>query len=188
MTTLAAPTLTEDRAAALLGAGIPAETVAASLGVSPARISQLLSDDAFAARVAELRFASLQKHNARDASYDGIEDALLERLEKTLPLMHKPMEILKAIQVINGAKRRGTSTPDSIIEKQQVMHLTIPIQIVNKFATNLQGQVTSVSDGVKEQSLVTIQSGSLDSLLKEKGHEIKSNGAARIPGNVAASS
>jgi len=175
--------LTEDRAAALLGAGIPAETVAASLGVSPARISQLLSDDAFAARVAELRFASLQKHNARDASYDSIEDELIDRLQKNIPLMHKPMEILKAIQVINGAKRRGTSTPDAIHEKQQVVQLTIPIQIVNKFATNLQGQVTSVSDGIKEQSLVTIQSGSLDGLLKEKSHEFK-----RIQGNASASS
>ena len=175
--------LTEDRAAALLGAGIPAETVAASLGVSPARISQLLSDDAFAARVAELRFASLQKHNARDASYDSIEDELIDRLQKNIPLMHKPMEILKAIQVINGAKRRGTSTPDAIHEKQQVVQLTIPIQIVNKFATNLQGQVTSVSDGIKEQSLVTIQSGSLDGLLKEKSHEFK-----RIQGNAPASS
>lgn len=157
-------TTTESRALALLGSGVAPETVAASLGVSPSRISQLLSDDNFASQVATLRFENLQKHNVRDSSYDSLEDALIEKMQDCIPLMHRPMEILKAISVINAAKRRGQSTPESIIEKQQIVNLTIPVQVINKFQTNLQGQVTSIDD----RPLVTIQSGSLDTLLKNR--------------------
>ena len=155
---------TESRALTLLGSGIAPETVAASLGISASRISQLLSDEQFSAKVAELRYEALAKHNVRDNSYDALEDSLLEKMADCIPLMHRPMEILKAIQIINSAKRRGSSAPDSIIEKQQIIQLTIPLQIINKFQTNLQGQVTSIGD----QNLLTIQSGSLDNMVKMK--------------------
>ena len=176
-----APTSTEDRALTLLGAGVAPAQVAASLGISESRISQLLSDENFAAQVAERRFTSLQKHNLRDASYDEIEDALLEKLRDCLPLMHKPMEILKAIATINAAKRRGTSAPESILEKQQVLTLVMPVQIINKFTTNQQGQVTTIESEAGSQNLLTIQSGSLDSLVSRvKG---SANETPRLAGN-----
>jgi hypothetical protein len=170
------PTSTEDRALALLGSGIAPETVAASLGVSASRISQLLSDESFASRVAELRYESLAKHNMRDSSYDSLEDALIEKMQDCIPLMHRPMEILKAISVINAAKRRGQSTPESIIEKQAIINLTVPVQIINKFQTNLQNQVIKAGD----QSLLTMQSGTLAAKSKEKElyHESKRVGAS----------
>jgi hypothetical protein len=148
----------------LLGSGVEPVTVAASLGLTQGRISQLLSDEYFAAQVAELRYHNLAKHNERDSEYDSIEDRLLERLRDCLPLMHRPMEILRAIQVINAAKRRGASAPEAIIEKQSIVQLVIPIQILNKFSTNMQGQVVSVG----EQNLLTIQSGALDGLVKKQ--------------------
>jgi hypothetical protein len=160
----AVPTSTEERALTLLGQGIPPETVAASLGITASRISQLLSDENFAAQVAELRYTALAKHNERDSGYDALEDDLLERLRDCLPLMHRPMEILKAIQIINSAKRRGSSTPEAIQSKQSVLTLVMPIQVIQKFTTNLQGQVTSVG----EQQLLTIQSGNLSQLSRER--------------------
>lgn len=172
--------ITEERALALLGSGVAPETAAASLGISPARISQLLSDDNFAARVAELRYENLAKHNRRDASYDSLEDQLIEKMQDVIPLMHRPMEILKAIAVINAAKRRGQSTPESIIEKQQIINLTIPVQVINKFQTNMQGQVTTIETENTTQNLLTIQSGSLDNLIKEKR-----NGTALPSANIA---
>lgn len=163
MTTTAVSTI-QERALSLLGSGISPAVVAASLGVSESRISQMLSEDDFAAQVAALRYESLAQHNKRDGSYDKLEDLLLEKMEDCIPLMHRPMEILKAISIINAAKRRGTSTPEAITEKQQIIQLQIPVQIINKFATNLTGQVTAIG----EQSLITIQSGSLDSLVQKR--------------------
>lgn len=169
-------TSTEDRALRLLGSGLPPETVAASLGITASRISQLLSDENFAAQVADLRYQSLAKHNQRDEGYDEIEDTLMQRLKDCLPLMHRPMEILKAIQVINQAKRRGASTPEALTQKQSVIQLTLPIQILNQFKINSQGQAISVG----EQSLITIQSGNLDSLLKGD-----SNGSPKQPPRIS---
>ena len=170
-------TMTESRALALLGAGVAPETVAASLGVSASRISQLLSDEEFSARVSELRFQNLAKHNERDSSYDTLEDSLLEKMREALPLMHRPMEILKAMQVVNAAKRRGSSAPEAIIEKQSIVQLCVPVQIINKFQTNIQGQVTTIQTEDKLHSLLTIQSGALDSLVKEKKGNGKDNGS-----------
>lgn len=150
-------TTTEDRALALLGAGINAEAVAAALGVSPSRISQLLSDERFAAQVAELRFNNLQQHNTRDASYDSLEDELITKLKKSIPLMMRPMDILKAIQVINGAKRRGQSAPDQIVNQQNIVNVVLPTQIVNKFTTNINNQVIKAGN----QDLITMPSGNL---------------------------
>lgn len=148
---------TEERALTLLGSGVPPESVAAALGVSASRISQLLSEPEFAAQVAELRFTSLQKHNDRDNKYDTMEDALLDRMRDCLPLMMRPMEILKAIQIINAAKRRGASTPDSVTAQQTIISLTMPVQIINKFQTTANQQVTHAGD----QELLTIQASTL---------------------------
>ena len=164
----------EDRAATLLGSGLPPATVAASLGCSESYLSQLLSTELFAARVASLRFEALAKHNERDTSYDALEDDLLTRLKDCLPLMHKPMEILKAIQVINAAKRRGTSTPEAILEKQEVVSLIMPVQIVQRFTTNIQNQVITAGS----QELLTIQSGTLAAKVKERNND--GAGLARI--------
>lgn len=158
----AALSSTEERALKLLGSGISQEVVASSLGVSPSYISQLLSEESFAARVSELRFQNLAKHNERDDSYDSLEDSLVGKLRDALPLMYKPLEILRAIQVINGAKRRGASTPESIIEKQQIVQLTMPTKIIQNFQTNITNQVIHTG----EQSLLTMQSGTLAERLK----------------------
>ncbi len=170
-------TSTESRALQLLGSGVKPEIVAASLGMSPSAISQLLSDENFAAAVAELRYENLAKHNERDSHYDTMESKLLGMLDDCLPLMHKPFEILKAIQVINAAKRRGASTPEALIEKQQIIQLVVPVTLINKFQTDVNGQVTNVG----EQDLLTIQSGALDGFVKARRNENGgSNDVARI--------
>lgn len=154
----------EDRALQLLGTGIGPEVVANALGVTVARISQLLSDEHFSARVSELRFENLSKHNVRDSKYDSLEDELLDKLGETLPLIHRPMEIVKAISTINAAKRRGSSAPDSITQQHTVLNIVLPTQVLQKFITNINNQVVQVGD----KDLVTIQSGSLLKQTKER--------------------
>lgn len=162
--TAPAATSTEDRALQLLGSGIPAEQVASALGVDASRISQLLSDKTFADQVALLRYNSLQKHNTRDAAYDSIEDKLVVKLDKAMGLMFKPETILKAIQVINGAKRRGQSAPDQVTNQQNIVTLVLPAQITQKFITNINNQVVTAG----AQDLATMQSGSLLALAEKK--------------------
>lgn len=171
-------TSSESRALKLLGDGINPAQVAAAVGLSDSRISQLLSDPEFATQVTELRYQSLVAHNQRDLKYDTIEDLLLEKLKDLLPMMFKPMDIIRAITAINSAKRRGASAPDSLTQKAEVINLVMPTQIINHFSLNPQGQVIRAG----EQELVTIPSASLSNLVqnarKEITHVIESNSAS----------
>lgn len=150
-------TSVEERALSLLGSGISAESVAGALGVTPARISQLLAEESFAKRVADLRYKSLQSHNKRDGQYDSLEDKLIKKLEESLPLMVKPVTILKAIATINGAKRRGQSAPEQVVNQQNIVNLILPQVIADKFSVNGDNQVTKAG----EQELLTMASGNL---------------------------
>ena len=183
--------LTETRALELLGTGAAPEQVAAACGVSVSRISQLLGDTEFAAAVADLRFQSLSKHNTRDAEYDSIEDQLLERMRNLLPLMMRPMEVLRAITVINGAKRRGASAPSQVTQAgATVVNITLPQIIVDRFTnakivTNSDNQVVQAG----EQSLVTMQSGTLLKELKGQADDktrIRAEANAALENSAAA--
>lgn len=156
-------TTTEARALKLLGSGVGPEQTAAALGVSPARISQLLSTDSFVEEVARLRFTTLSKHNDRDERYDASEDKLLDKLEDCIPFMTNPMQIAKVLATVNAAKRRGASTPEQITNQQTIINLTIPSVLIQKFSININNQVIQTGD----QKLVTIQSGTLIDKIKE---------------------
>lgn len=162
---------TTSRAITLLGSGVSPEQVAAAIGVTSSRISQLLGDPEFTARVAELRFETLQKHNLRDSQYDTLEDSLISKLSDLLPLMMRPMEVLKAIQIINAAKRRGVSSPEQVINQQTVVNITLPTKAVTKFVTNINNQVIQAG----EQQLLTIQSGTLMKELGAQPQEVPRN-------------
>jgi len=168
-------TATESRALSLLSQGLGPEVVAAAVGVSTSRISQLLSDPEFSAKVAEGRYENLAKHNTRDSAYDSMEDSLIEKLKDLMPYMMRPMEVLKAIQVINAAKRRGSSAPESIISQQTVVQLLMPTQILQTFTTNINNQVIKAGT----QDLVTVQSASMDKLLA------LTKGAQNVPSTLA---
>lgn len=154
---------TQERIISLLGTGVAPEQVASALGVTPSYVSQMLSDPAITAQVAELRYEHLQKHNARDNEYDELEDQLVARLKDLMPLMVRPMEVLKSIQVINAAKRRGQSAPQALVASQNIVQITVPTQIINRFTTNVQNQVIKAG----EQELLTMQSGTLLREIKE---------------------
>ena len=154
----------ESRALELLGQGIGPEQTASAVGLSTSRISQLLSDPDFSSQVAEKRFHNLQKHNERDSNYDSLEDKLLKKMENCLAFMHKPMEILRAIQIINQAKRRGVSAPDHITQQQTVVTLTMPVTVVNQFKLDGNRQVLEAG----QQTLITAQSSHLQDMLKQR--------------------
>lgn len=159
---------TEERVIALLGQSLPLETVASAAGLTVSRVSQISTDPKCAEKIAKLRYDSLQKHNIRDSGYDEIEDRLIERLRDNIPMMVRPMEILKGIQVINAAKRRGSQA--DVVAPQQtspVVQLTIPQQVIQSFTTNIHNQVISAG----AQELITIPSGNMQKLLNSRSGE-----------------
>lgn len=162
----------ESRALELLSSGIEAVAVASALGISESRISQLIAEPVFAAKLAEARFEALRKHNATDNEYDSLEKTLIEQLKRVASFATKPMEIARILQIINSAKRRGASAPDSITRVKQVVRLSIPIAVVNRFQVNAANQVVEAGIEGDSQQLVTMQSGNITRLLNEQAKSI----------------
>jgi len=157
------------RALELLGSNVPQEAVASALGVTASYVTQLLSDENFAAAVTKLKYEALQEHTARDSAYDSLEDTLLTKLERAMPLMMRPADILGAIKVINGAKRRGLDSKESLVTQQNIVSIVMPVQIVQEFTTNTMNQVVKAG----EQDLITIQSGDLRKQVETKLEELE---------------
>ena len=160
----------EQRALELLGQGIAASVVASAVGVTEGRVSQLLADEEFARKVAELRFAHLTAQTQLDVKADKLEDRLLNKIEKTLDSLYKPGELLNAYRILNSAKRKGAMVPvDSATQQGRVVSITIPTVIQNKFVTSSINQVVQVMDMEgNEKSLVTASSGSLAALSERR--------------------
>jgi hypothetical protein len=167
MNTSTANTSTESRALELLATGIEPEQVASALGVTSSRISQIAADPEFVKQLAELKFAQLAKHNATDNEYDDLEKKILTQLKNTIGLVMDPMKLSRILQVVNAAKRRGSSAPDSLIRQRPTVRLNINAALVAKFALNGSNQVVQASIGNDTQDLVTIQSGNVQRLLNE---------------------
>lgn len=160
----------EEKALALLGNGHPNHVVARATGLSDSRISQLLSEDWFSARVNELKYKTLLKHNELDETYDAIESTLAKKLEGQLGLMFRPAEIVSTLSKVNAMKRRGVSSPDNISTQQPALALVMPTVIIQHFTKTVNNQVVEVGD----QPLVTIQPGQLQRL-QQNGHESRSS-------------
>lgn len=156
------PTSLEERALALL-VYLPPGKVAESLGVDPSRISQLLADEEFKEKLATEKFEALNKHNNADAELDQIEDAVRARLLENIDQVYKPFELLKILQVVNLAKRKGSVLPVGNTEVNKILNLTMPVTIIQQFTTNISNQVTRVGD----MDLLTIQSSTIANNLKE---------------------
>lgn len=162
----------EQRAIKLLGGGQPPVVVAQAVGVTESMISQWMSDPAFANEVTELKFHSLQKFNEMDDKYDEMEKQLAKQLKEQLPMLMRPMEILKALSVVNAMKRRGQSAPEQVSHQSQVVNLLMPTVIIQKFTTNVNNQVIHAGD----QTLETIQGSVLLNAAKAKQAEMSKLG------------
>ena len=158
----------------LLGSGVQPVQVAAAIGVSEGYISQLLSDEQFQLAVAQKRYDSLLAASARDASYDAIEDELLQKLKTSLAFMTKTGEILAAIKVINGAKRRGATSAVGAQANSQVVQLVLPAGVRARFAQDAQGQVVEVQTDTGSHSLLTATSSGVKQLLAAQKSQLVS--------------
>lgn len=163
-------TATSARALQFLGEGHSLEVTAAACGVSVSRISQLLSDEEFASKVATLRYQALVKQSKRTEVYEELEDSLLEKLKASLCMIFDPMKLARLLQVISVAKPKSAFIPSDLPSAQQTVSLTIPSLVINRFTTNTFNQVVEIHSETPApaQTLVTIQSKALDSLARTR--------------------
>lgn len=157
----------KNQARDLLGSGLSTNVVASALGCSDSYVSQLLSDEEFAAEVSRLRLLNLQSHNKRDGTINAVEDMLLEKLQNAISqnAFYKPKDLLHAFAVVNSAKRRGVVHTDTAAPAgSTIINLNIPAPVARRFTIDSRGEVLQVD----EQTLVTMPTGQLLRTLQEQ--------------------
>jgi hypothetical protein len=130
--------------------------IAAELGLTPGAITQA------AARLTPADEPLTPQHAELDSTYDSLEAKLLKQLDRTIPLLMRPMEISRVLQTINSAKRRGGPLK-SQATVPTILQLNLPIAIQNRFVLNSNNQVISAG----AQDLVTIPSSAVSRLAAE---------------------
>lgn len=143
-------TATQTRAIELLGDGHSQVAVSRALGLSESRLSQLMDDKHFAQAVADKRFAKLSYYDDLDKKYDKLEMDALNKLEKAMPLVSitAPEKLIKIIQTLNGAKRRGHDVdPSQTINHHTIVNLTLPTAVLTRFTTSPQTNEVVEIDG-----------------------------------------
>lgn len=146
----------------LLGNGLSADTVASAVGCSPSYITQLLSDEDFAADVTALRVTHLSANTARDKKIDGIEDKILNALSERMDsgAVYKVGDLLNAFRIVNSAKRRGVAADTTVMTNNTtIIPLYLPTKAASIYTTTItpQGEVVQVG----EQNLTTMSAASL---------------------------
>lgn len=148
---------------------IPDHTRVAHLaGVDVSYISQLMADEVFKEAVMAERIMAGEAKVRMDDNADSIEQMLLEKLKRALPMMVKPMEILRAYEVVNKAKRKvDTGSVGSGVEGGTMLSLRIPKHTALRFRMDTKGEVIEVEG----KPLVTMPSTGLLKLMNERGSE-----------------
>lgn len=170
----------KERIIALLGNGVSPAIAASAVGCTEGYISQLMSDEDVAARVSALRFDNLQAASDRDKKADRIEDSLLDSLQKVLPMMMRPAEIVRSLAVVNALKRRASSAPDTMHIHNQVINLMLPQHTALRVTMSASREIVEVEG----RTLVTMPASQL--LKESKEHATLQHQVSReaIPGTA----
>jgi hypothetical protein len=178
-----------DKIKALLGSGLPNETVATATGVTAAYISQLMSDKVFADEIIAMRVQRLSASTERDASIDAVEDDILKRLHSAVKsgMIYRPLDLARVFTIVNSAKRRGVSPQENMVVNNTVVNLTLPAATTREFTTTITPAGEVVEAG--GQNLVTMPAHELLKKLVNNaagpGQRAVYEGVAKyIPANV----
>lgn len=143
---------TEARILNLLEAGMKQEQVAMTLGISAGYVSQIANQQVIKTKVLDAHAKLLDEATQRDQKYNSIEDQLLDKMEKSIPSLYKPQDVLRALTAINKAERRG-ATSQQIAElankkNESVVELELPDRIKTKFVKSHTKEVVEVDGRV----------------------------------------
>ena len=146
---------------AMAESGISHTMIASRVGVSESYISQVLSEDSIRARTIQAQLAVLDERTARDAKYDAIEDALLEKTSQIVPNLYKPQDIIKVLMMINKAERRGASSQQLAELANSRQDSVVPLELPERIRTKIIKSHTKEVISVNGRGLITKDSRTL---------------------------
>jgi hypothetical protein len=159
---------TKQQIKSLLSGGCTQRQAALAVGVDESYVSQLMTgDEEFANAVISSRIVALKDQSDRDQEYDRLEDRILRKISEQLPMIVNPDRLVRMLAVVNGAKRRGMQNQNGndggmgggtgTTAITNVINLSLPVAIVNRYRTNGRNEVVEVN----EQGLVGMPANKL---------------------------
>lgn len=153
-----------ERIIEMLGKGIPAVQVASAVGCDDSYISQLLSDEAVATRVQELKAANFSAYIEQDQKVDDAEAAALQKVSDLLPYITRPAEAVRVFAVLNAAKRRTQETANQAQAVAQTVQLDLPEAVRVRLTVTHDKQVIEIEG----RSMTTMPAKSLAARLEQR--------------------
>lgn len=132
-----------DQVIKLLGAGLSQAAVAQALNCEPSYISQLMSNEQFAAKVHEEAAKRSSQQVDTDNKVQDIRTALVDRLHEIVPMMTKPMEILRAFEVVDKASK-GSFQRQNVQQGARIVQLVMPERAKVQFTISEQKEVVEI--------------------------------------------
>ncbi len=166
----------EDRIVELAGANVPNHIIASTVGCDASYVTQILSKEQNAERVAELRGHRAAKMIERDGKIEQIEDLALDRALQLVPMQTDVMKVARIFQVFNGAKK---SSDHGINPTANGTGTTVILELPH--ATEVQFKITAKDRQVIEvegRSMVPMQSH----LVQKQLRDIQANRLLTSPG------
>lgn len=160
----------------LLASGVGELETAKACGVDASLVSQYKAEPDFMAQLHEKINIAMQDAVQIDENYVQTEKTLSQRLKDQSHLMFDPNMVLRTLAFLNKVQRKtqpvmpGVGNTDGI--QSRPVTLVLPTVIVKQYVKNPNNEIL----GVGEKSLNTLNSTSLNQVIKER-----KNGSARSP-------
>lgn len=162
----------------MLSQGLQPTQVAATLGLSDGYVSQLLSDEDFAAELELKKVAVAQEDIEFDNKIDSVEATFLDRIEQKAPLANL-QQSLQAFAVLNKAKRRK----DSFVQRSQipagaVVNIQINVDKLPSYIMNGNAEIVEVEG----KTMVSATPTKLDEILAVRLGKQPGQKSLQLPG------
>lgn len=134
----------------LLGDGHSQVAAAGALGISESRVSQLLEDPELRAEIAALRAMKLGRESRIEDKKASLEEKILDKLEKAIPLMAlaRPLELARVLQIVAGA-RKPLGVERDVGQAGVQVSVLLPAGILgSKFKLSQMNEVIELEEGV----------------------------------------
>ena len=155
---------TRDLVLEMLSQGLPPSVVAGTIGVTESAISQLMSDEDFAAEVQAKRVAQSKEDQQYDQKLDRAEETFLDRIEQKSGMANL-QQSMQAFKILNGAKRKKErSTGPATQNIGTIVNITLPVIVAPKYLLNQQSEIVEVEG----KTMVSATPKSLDALVAAK--------------------
>lgn len=163
----AAPTATDlkGRILKLLVMGVRPSEIADSCGCEPSYISQLIKTPEFIAVLQEKGTGRLEKEADLKERYETLEGKVLEKLERAVDWVAKPMELVRILQIL-GARKHAAVIPTGR-EERETATISLSGNSIKIFAPQFVINERNDVVGLGDQSFAPMSSGALIAYGKE---------------------